>query len=263
MSRLSKVLSGYVLLLCGIWLIGLTSCSSEPLANDVDTVIPVLVDLLSHDPHPDMRRTAALSLGKIADSKSVTAITTSLKDKDALVREYSAWALGQMDQELPKNTSLALIMALGDTSTAVKQAAAQALGNAIPQTELLTLLKQIIAVSEVSTRRSVVQALSELEIPSSYQVFLEAVKDKDARVRQIAIAGLGELGDPRALILFRKYLLNDPDEGVRTEAAFRIGILGGQSDIPILKRAIESDSTPNVHLWASWALKEVTPSSGS
>ncbi len=245
----------YLLLSCSAVL---TGCSIEPHSHNANTLVPILVELLAHDPLVDTRRTAALSLGKISDSKGIPALTASLKDKDDLVREYSAWALGQMDTELPKSASLALITSLSDSSVDVKQAAATALGNALPQAELLGLLEQILAVSDVSTRRSLIQALSELEIPASYHIFLHAMNDSDRRVRQIAISGLGELADPRALILFRKHLLNDSDEGVRTEAAFRIGKLGSQHDIPTLKQAIETDTTPNVHLWASWALKEVT-----
>lgn len=253
----------YLLLSGSIVFATLTSCSMEPRSHDANTLVPVLVELLAHDPLADTRRTAALSLGKVADSNGIPALTASLQDKDDLVREYSAWALGQIDTELPKNSALALIMALGDSSVGVKQAAAAALGNVMPQAELLNLLQQILSVSEVTTRRSVIQALSELEIPTSYQIFLDAMKDNDPRVRQLAISGLGELADLRALIIFRQYLLNDPDEGVRTEAAFRLGKLGGQDDIPVLKQAIEADPTPNVHLWASWALKEVMTSPDS
>ena len=235
----------------------------EPRQHTANSLIPVLVELLREDSSPDIRRTAALSLGKIADANAIPALTTSLKDPDSLVREFSAWALGQIETELPKDSAFALIMALGDTSSNVKRAAATALANAVPEKDLVNLLRQIFAISETSTRRAVVQALSELEIPSSYQVFLVAVKDTDPRVRQIAISGLGELADTRALIIFRKVLLNDSDEGVRTEAAFRLGKLGGKNDIPALRKAIESDPTPNVHLWASWALKEITSSSDS
>ena len=232
----------------------------EPRQHDAHSLIPVLVELLKEDPSPDIRRTAALSLGKVADANGIPALTASLKDQDSLVREYSAWALGQIETELPKDSALALIMALGDPALNVKRAAASALVNAVPEKDFVNLLHQILAISETSTRRSVVQALSELEIPSSYQVFLVAVKDPDPRVRQTAISGLGELADTRALIVFRKILLNDPNEGVRTEAAFRLGKLGGKNDIPVLKKAIEADPTPNVHLWASWALKEITSS---
>ncbi len=250
----------YLLLAGSIGLAILTSCSVESRSHDPNSLIPILVELLTHDPNPDMRRTAALSLGKVADANGIPALISSLRDEDRLVREYSAWALGQMDNELPQDAALALIATLGDSSKSVKEAAASALDNVVPREDFSNLLGQVLAVSEASTRRAVVQALTELEIPSSYQTFLEAVNDQDPRVRQIAIAGLGELADPRALIVFRKVLLNDPDEGVRTEAAFRIGKLGGQNDVPVLKKAIESDPTPNVHLWASWALKEVTSS---
>ena len=200
----------------------------EPRQHNANSLVPVLVELLKEDPSPDIRRTAALSLGKVADSNGIPALTVSLKDPDSLVRKYSAWSLGKMETKLPKDSALALIMALGDSSLEVKQAAATALANVVPEEELVNLLRQVLAISETSTRRSVVQALSELEIPSAYQVFLAAVKDADPRVRQIAISGLGELADSRALIVFRKYLLNDPDEGVRTEAAFRLGKLGGK-----------------------------------
>ncbi len=253
----------YFLLSGSILVAVLIGCSIEPRSHDANSLVPILVELLSHDPEVDVRRTAALSLGKVADPKGIPGLTASIKDKDDLVREYSAWALGQIETELPKNSALALIMALGDSSVGVKQAAATALRNVLPQTELVKLLEQVLSVSEVSTRRSVVQALSELEIPSSYPLFLKALKDHDPRVRQTAISGLGELADPRALILFRKHLLNDSDEGVRTEAAFRIGKLGGQNDIPALKQAVEADPTPNVHLWASWALQELMSSQDS
>ena len=65
------------------------------------------------------------------------------------------------------------------------------------------------------------------------------------------------------LVVFRKVLLNDPDEGVRTEAAYRLGILGSKNDVPVLKKAITNDPTPNVHLWATWALKAITSSPDS
>ncbi|MCA9473132.1 MAG: HEAT repeat domain-containing protein [Nitrospirales bacterium] len=236
------------------------SCSSEPTSHDSDSVVPILMELLEHDPDTDMRRTAALSLGKVADSDGIPALRSGLKDSDSLVREYSAWALGQLEEELPQDAALDLIMALGDPAVNVKQTAAASLRNAVPQKSLSNLLKQVLAVSEVSTRRAAVQAMGELELHSAYGAFLLAVEDPDPQVRQYAIAGLGELSDDRALVIFRKVLLNDPDEGVRSEAAYRLGILGNKNDVPVLKQAMTNDPTPNVHLWATWALKELTAS---
>ena len=162
-----------------------TGCSIEPTLHDSDSVVPILVELLEHDPDADMRRTAALSLGKVADPKGIPALRSALKDSDTLVREYSAWALGQMEEELPHKAALDLIMSLGDSAVRVKQAAASSLRNAVPQESLSNLLRQVLAVSEVSTRRAAVQAMGELELPSSYDTFLLAVKDPDPQVRSV------------------------------------------------------------------------------
>ncbi len=250
----------HIFLLIGVWgtLVPLVACSPEPRSHSTNSLVPILSELLRTDTNPDSRRTAALSLGKIADSKGIPSLTASLKDQDSIVREYSAWALGQIDTILPHEATLALIMALGDSSPAVKEAAASAFGNVEPQEEFSKVLQQVFTVSETSTKLAVVQALSQLELATSYPVFLEALNDSNPRVRQASLSGLGELANPQALTVFRKHLLDDPDEGVRVEAAFRLGKLGGSQDIPVLKKALKTDSTPNVYLWASWALKELS-----
>ena len=234
-------------------------CTIESPPQTLQTVVPTLITLLQ-DPNPDVRRTAALSLGKIAESNSITALVRSLQnDTDAQVREYSAWAIGQSGTRLSDDAALALVMALGDEIPHVKQAAAASLEHAEPRKKVLRLLREAMAISEVETRIAVVQALSEFDTPSAYPLFIQALDDSDSRVRQAAVAGLGELGDPRAVRIFRKILLNDGNEGVRTEAAFRLGKLGNKADVYSLQKAIESDPTPNVHLWASWALREIEP----
>ena len=228
----------------------------EAPSQDSQVVAQTLVKLLK-DPHPDVRRTAALSLGKIGDSNSIPALVTALKDDDAKVREYSAWALGQSGDMLSDDAALALVTALGDEVSEVKHAAAASLEYVAPRKEILKLLREIMAISEVKTRIAVVQALSEFDTPLAYPLFIQASKDPEAQVRQTAVAGLGELTDRRAMPLFRYLLLQDKDEGVRTEAAFRIGKLGDSKDIPSLQKAIQTDPTPNVHLWATWALQEI------
>ena len=79
------------LLLLATWV----SCQAASSVNDPFTVTAHLVELL-RDPHPDVRRTAALSLGKIGHSAGVPALVKGLGDPDPVVREYSAWALGQI-----------------------------------------------------------------------------------------------------------------------------------------------------------------------
>jgi len=75
----------------------------------------------------------------------------------------------------------------------------------------------------------------------------------------VLVKGLGELADRRAVPLLRKRLLTDPDEGVRTEAAFRLGKLGDTADVSSLEKAMKSDSTSSVKIWAQWALEQIGP----
>lgn len=242
-------------------LVSCVGCAAETPPQDPRATVLFLVNLLGA-PDADSRRTAALSLGKIADPTAIPALVAALKDKDPVVREYSAWSLGQMEATLPDEAAVALITALGDPAPEVKRAAGLAFRQVSPRKHFLKLLKQALAISELETRVAIIQALSQFDSPSTYPLFVEALKDSDARVRQAAIAGLGELADRRALSLFRKHLLNDEDEGVRAEAAFRLGKLGGKRDIGLLRKAMESDPTPSVHLWASWAINNILPPSG-
>ncbi len=240
------------LLLLATWV----SCQAASSVNDPFTVTAHLVELL-RDPHPDVRRTAALSLGKIGHSAGVPALVKGLGDPDPVVREYSAWALGQIGEDVNTQAAMALVGAMGDERPAVKRAAAQALGKIGTQQPIIEALIEALAVGELESRRSAVHALAQLEGISAYPALLSALGDRDARVRQGAVAALGELGDHRALPALRKRLLHDGNVGVRTEAAFRIGKLGGRADLPFLQKAANTDPTPLVHLWAMWALQNI------
>lgn len=237
------------------------SCINDTPPQPATVVVAQLVELLK-DPNPDIRRTAALSLGKIANSNSIPALITALRDPDAQVRAYSAWALGQIGSDLTHEGIVALVGALGDDDPAVKESAALALWFVDADHSIIELLKQAFAVSQPSTRMTILKALMGISHPSAYEVFVKALDDPDARVRQAAVAGLGELGDRRAIRYCRKLVLQDPDESVRAEAAYRLGMLGTRDEIPALRKVQETDPAPLVRLWASWALHRIeAPSS--
>ncbi len=234
------------------------ACIIESPPQEQETVVPVLGQLLE-DPSADVRRTAALSLGKIAHLDGIPFLTNGLSDEDSQVREFSAWGLGQMGADLSDPAVFGLINALGDNVQAVKRSVASALGQAEPQKDRVQLLKEILAISEAHTRIAVIQVLTDFDTPSAYEVIVPALKDPDPRVRQSAVSGLGELADRRAVPQLRKRLLKDSDQGVRTEAAFRLGKLGDTDDIPSLKKAMKADSSSTVRIWAQWALQQIEP----
>ena len=259
-TRLSLILPANLrkIFIVGLLAISSAGCVIESPPVDQEIVVSTLGQLLE-DSSADVRRTAALSLGKIAHPDGIPHLIYALKDEDPRVREHSAWALGQMGPDLSDEAVHGLIHGLGDDVLAVKQAVASALGRVEPDTDRVQLLKQVLANSDVETRKAVIQVLTAFDTPSAFEVILPSLKDPDPRVRQVAVSGLGELADRRAVPLLRKRLLRDSDEGVRTEAAFRLGKLGDIADVSSLKKVRESDSPATVKIWAQWAIDQIEP----
>ncbi|MGH7232983.1 MAG: HEAT repeat domain-containing protein [Nitrospiraceae bacterium] len=219
-----------------------------------------LAALLQDDPHVDVRRTAALSLGKIATPGSATALIRALRDVDPLARQYSAWALGNLGDQAPEEAGSALVALLSDSSPAVAGAAAEAIGQIGASQRVLDLLIGAVRAPSVNTRRAAVKALAWLEAPSTYSAMVQALNDPDAEVRQGALAALGELGDRLAVPAIQDRLLHDFSAGVRTEAAYRLGKLGDGGAMPALQRVLESDPESKVRRWAAWAIEQLASS---
>lgn len=212
---------------------------------------------LLHDPQPDIRRTAALSLGKISDPQSISALIEAFSDTDEEVRQWSAWALGNLGDSLSQEALVSLVQHVADPSDAVRREVVLALGQTTISEEMMKVLAEAYTISTHATQLTIIQTLSQFEFPFAYELFIQALNSPDSLIRQTAIAGLGELADPRGLLVLRTHLLQDSNVGVRSEAAFRLGKLGGPADRPALRQARETDPTPNVHFWATWSLKQI------
>ena len=182
----------------------------------------------------------------------------ALSDPDFQVREYSAWALGQIGEDVNDKAAVRLAGALGDEHPSVKHAAAGALGKIGPRQSVIAILTQALAVGESSSRRAAVEALTQLEAKSAYPILRGALTDPDPAVRQGALAALGELGDRRVLPDFQQRLLLDADPGVRTEAAYRLGKLGDAQELEVLDLVSRNDASPSVRLWADRARANIT-----
>ena len=231
-------------------------CVVETTPEPPDRVTEQLIILL-RDPQPDTRRTAALSLGKIGNTQSISALVSALSDPDDEVREWSAWALGNLGSSLTKEALVSLVRHVADPSDSVRQAVVLALSQTTVSKEVMQVLAEAYTISTHATQLTIIQTLAQLEFPFAYALFIQALKSPDPLIRQTALAGLGELGDPRGLLVIRTHLLQDSNAGVRSEAAFRLGKLGGHADIPALRHARDTDPTPNVHFWATWSLEQI------
>ncbi len=139
MIYLHIVLVGIVAMLSGCY----TGTAPEP-----EVVVPRLIALLQ-DSNPDLRQTAALSLGKIASAEAASGLMLALRDADPLVRQYSAWGLGNLGERASSAATSALVVLLEDPSPAVANAAAQAIGSIDAGPETITQLLMILRVGSV------------------------------------------------------------------------------------------------------------------
>jgi HEAT repeat protein len=170
-------------------------------------------------------------LGKISDPQSISALVAALSDPDEEVRQWSTWALGNLGSSLTNEAIVSLVQHVSDSSDSVRQAVVLALSRTTISEEVLQVLAEAFPISTPATQLSIIQTLAQFEFPFTYTLFIQALKSPDPLIRQTAIAGLGELGDPRGLSVMRTHLLQDSNVGVRSEAAFRLGKLGGHASI--------------------------------
>src|SRR5437899_2109327 len=97
--------------------------STDYAAPTPEEALPHLRAVLK-DPNPELRRTAAQSLGKIARKEAVPALMEALCDPDAGLRRHAASALGKFGGEAARP---ALTAALKDANADVRRLANAAL----------------------------------------------------------------------------------------------------------------------------------------
>ena len=94
------------------------------------------------------------------------------------------------------------------------------------------------------------RALLQVDSSKSVPALVAAGGDSDAEVRQGIVAAVGEWGGATASPWIRERLIEDPSPGVRAEAAYRLGLLGGPEARDALNRAIAKDPDSGVRRWA-------------
>src|SRR6266571_2743063 len=203
--------------------LSLSGCvvSTEYAGPAPEQAIPLLLAVLK-DPNPELRRTAAQSLGKIARKEAVPALVEALRDPDAGVRRNAAWALGMIGEPAMGPDRSPLASLLFDPDPGVREAAAMALGlTGDTQAGIELLLERMREPGTPSdSRRLAAAALGGIEARTAVPALIKLLQDRDARVRRWAVAALGEIADQQTVAPLSKVLARDSDPGVRVEAAF-------------------------------------------
>ncbi len=154
--------------------------------------------LVLDDGRPDVRYSAALSLGELEDPEAVDRLVHMLEDRDIMPRQAAAISLGK----------------IGDKAAV---------------DPLIKALKK----GPPDVRFQAVSSLVELDGVRAVPPLITALGDRDPEVRGSAAAGLGDLEAHEAADAIA-LLLGDLLEAVRVEAAYALGKLRDPRGLPAL-----------------------------
>lgn len=227
----------------------LAGCVQDSPPSSRERTVSLLLELL-RDEGPEMRRTAAESLGKIGDPRAVDSLLPLMHDPAAIVREASVLAMGRVKPTVTDEVVGLLTQALEDSAESVRQAAVVAIGDIEPGSRLLQPVVGLLRSSDVTIRRAAVLALLQVDSSQSVPALIAAGRDSDAEVRQGIVAAVGEWGGPAVSPWLRDRLAQDLSPGVRTEAAYRLGMLSDLDTRAALETAVAKDADSGVRRWA-------------
>ena len=179
-------------------------------------------------------------------SSTMDLLMAQLTAEDFEVRRSAAVALGRISDS---NATPALVNALSDESLAVD--AANALGQ-IGDARAVDGLLDLIGSEDASARQAAVSALNSLASPPNSKRIIPLLYDPDPNVRESAVKIAGYFGYPQAAGVLVE-LSRDPDEKVRCAAIEHLPYVEDERAFDVLARAMK-DETPNVRAAAARAL---------
>jgi len=238
---------GYSVVLAVLCLAG---CVQDSPPSSRERTVSLLLELI-RDEVPEMRRMAAESMGKIGDPRAVDSILPLIHDPAAIVREASLLAMGRLKPTATGEVVAQLTRALEDPDESVREAAVVAIGEIEPGSRLLEPVVGLLRSSDAKIRRAAVRALLQVDSSQWVPVLVAAGRDSDAEVRQGIVAVVGEWGGSAVSPWLRERLVEDPSPGVRTEAAYRLGMLSDSDTRAALNTTIAKDPDSGVRRWAN------------
>jgi HEAT repeat protein len=211
--------------------------SSVPPYTTVDPGVFQALSAALRDPDRDIRREAALALGILNGTSTMTALTAALQDPDAEVRAAAATAVGKI--ATPQEGRV-LVPLLADEATQVRNRALQAIG-VLRVREAGPALRQLY---ESNARKDVglraLAALSRLGDPAHADLFQELMQDPDPERKRLAIEGLGRLLDPSRLPSFKKDYQREKNDDLRLAYTFALTRLGDRAFLDTIVLSLPS-----------------------
>jgi HEAT repeat protein len=193
-----------------------------------------VITLSLKDGNPEIRKLAALVLGKTGDANSLVELLLLVNDTVIEVREAVAEAFGQLKFPL---TIDPLMTMLDDRSERVRYAAAKALGKigGAAASRLLILLGN--ATDRWWVRKCVIVALADMKERSALNAFIRSLQDDEYEVREAAAYGLGRVCDASAIKPLETLLSNTKESrNLRKVAQWSLKRIGTPEALEAIRR---------------------------
>jgi cyclophilin family peptidyl-prolyl cis-trans isomerase/HEAT repeat protein len=244
-------------------------------AEDSRRVTPLLLDYLEH-PEPQIRKHAALALGRIAAPEAGRSLAGMLNDSVQSVAATAAFALGLTGQnrhaddlmdiavDLPStllpplleaagrladtghpHLTLQLVTYLAHPAPQVRAAACRALYRAADVSITPTVAAMAIAEADHEVRLEALYLLAQFGEPAAEQLFVHYLADNDPFARRTAVRGLGHIQTEQA----EHYLaiaLNDRDPSVVAQAIQELGDRTSRKTHEQLTRKLHQEEDPRL-----------------
>lgn len=221
------------------------------------------LEIMTMNPNKDVRRRAALAIGRIGDDRGIVVLTTLLQNDSDEVQAMAAFAIGEIESIKGADTILKTL-SIANIAGEVRVRAIEAAGKIAAANAKDEKSKQLgeailAALKFEDSRRSLPNTNAILfgltavlrAKPADASPIVERFLDyADARIRQNALNTLGRLRtkDKDLTATALKLLTTDEDAIVRANAARILGISEDASTVsPLLKAALnEKDSRVRV-----------------
>lgn len=200
------------------------------------SVVPVLLEALG-DEYFQVRSQAALALSNIGDEKVIPALISLLKDREDEVRMAACVAIGKFRD--PSTFDEIANVLLDDLKIDVRRTAARVLGETKHPVALPFLMEALRdSFWWYEREQNVIDLLQAIQNMGSMAVdpLIEALSDREGRVRKFAAMILGELGDTRAIEPLGMAIY-DLHHEIGREAAESLGLFGAKA-LDILTEAL-------------------------
>jgi len=231
----------------------------------------------------EVRRAAAVALGRIGDSGATTSLIAVLDDDESDLTIPTVNALAKIGDQRAFEALLALI---GHSDAAVRQAVVGAL-NSLGSREMPARIIPLLSDPDPNVRESAVKIAGYFGYPECAELLLDRCHDEDERVRRAAIehlpflhhervvdtlvhslqhetprvrasaaSAMAHLESPQVQPLLIS-VLNDEDPWVRYFAARALGTRKFAESVDMLEQVVQTDTSTHVRIAALEALGQI------